>query len=323
MDIKSLLAKGKAILSAGSSDSDESLSLMGGLIFGLESEVLLAHVLGCRREDLIVNLNEEVSPDDEKLFLKYIADASDGRPISYITHGKEFYGLDFFVDERVLVPRPETEMIVDEVLSYLKSTGCENPEDPENFEKSLFGPDRKILDIGTGSFNIPAAILKNCDGVFAHAVDVSEDAMEVAKINREAHGLETRAEIYWSDLLSQVEDDFFEVITANLPYVVKGTESANVAANEPAAALYGDGDGLDEGSCDGLGLYKKLVQQIVDRGIGFNLMVCEFGIDQADEVTAMLNKFFEQLGWKKGVDADFEIKSDLAGIPRIFVIRKI
>lgn len=319
MDIKSLLAKGKAVLSSGSSVSDESAVLMGGLIFGLEAEILLSFVLGCSREDLIVDLYEEVSGDDEKLFLKYVTDASDGRPIAYITHKKEFYGLDFFVDERVLVPRPETEMIVDEVLMYLKSGG--------GVGVAGVGVDRKLLDIGTGSFNIPAAVLKNYDGVFAHAVDVSEDALEVARINREAHGLEASAEIYFSDLLSNATDDFFDVITANLPYVKKGTEDAGVAANEPAAALYGGGGevdaGLGYGLDDGLGLYKKLIQQIVDRRLGFNLMVCEFGFDQADEVKVLLNKFFEQMGWRKGVDADYEIKSDLAGIPRIFVVRKI
>ena len=101
---------------------------------GLEAEVLLAYVLGCDREYLIGHGDEEAEIGLLKLFLKYMKEFQDGKPVAYITKGKEFYGMDFFVDERVLIPRPETEMLVGEGLKYLMD---------RNLRKI------KVLDVGT------------------------------------------------------------------------------------------------------------------------------------------------------------------------------
>ncbi|MFA4891264.1 MAG: peptide chain release factor N(5)-glutamine methyltransferase [Candidatus Gracilibacteria bacterium] len=287
-------------------------ALEGALGGALEAEVLLAHVLGISREELLRDgVSREVPPQDRELFLKYIDEVASGKPVAYITNSKEFYGMDFYVDERVLVPRPETEMVVDEVLDWLGMRAA---------DKEI-----KMLDIGTGSLNITAAVTRHFGHIYVHAVDVSDEALEVARINREAHGLETHVELYKSDLLSNVDERRFDVITANLPYVgeVRNRNLAdNVLKFEPGVALWGGRDGLE--------LYKKMIQQIFDKKIEFDLMVGEFGFGQGRAMRGMLSKFFDQIsgrdgscGGECGGGYKWEIKNDLGGVPRIFVVRRI
>ena len=288
MVINELLLEGRKRLSDGADASG-----------ALETEVLLAHVLGCSREELLRDgVSREVDSSDEALFFKYVDEVAEGKPVAYITGLKEFYGMDFYVDERVLVPRPETEMVVDEVLDWLGGNQARFVENRE----------AKMLDIGTGSLNITAAIVRHFGHVYAHAVDVSEDALEVARMNREAHGLETHVELYESDLLSNVDEKRFDVIVANLPYLAE-----NVLKFEPSCALFGGSDGLE--------LYKKLIQQISDKKLGFDLMVWEFGFGQAPAMREMLSKFFDQ-GFC-GRKYEWELKNDLSGVPRIFVVKRI
>ena len=298
----------------------------GALDGALEAEVLLAHVLGVSREELLRDgVSVEVSSQDEKLFLKYVDEVAAGKPVAYITNSKEFYGMDFYVDERVLVPRPETEMMVDEVLDFLNEKFGANSDSAESREA-------KMLDVGTGSLNITAAVVRHFGHIYAHAVDVSDEALEVARINREAHGLETHVELYKSDLLSNVSERRFDVITANLPYVgeVRNRNLAdNVLKFEPGVALWG--------GCDGLELYKKMIQQIFDKKIEFDLMVGEFGFGQGRAMRGMLSNFFDQPSGRSGGRADgcasecsgvrggeykWKIKNDLSGVPRIFVVKR-
>lgn len=289
MTIKELLIEGSKRLSRSPSKD-------------LDCEVLLGFVLGISREKLLGDFFWEVPEGDASLYLRYVDEVASGKPVAYVTHSREFYGLDFYVDERVLIPRPETEMVVEEVLGFLR----------ENVSK-FAGRDALVLDVGTGSLCITAAILKNFENAFAYAVDVSEGALEVARMNREYHGLETHCEIFQSDLLSNVEEREFDVIVANLPYVTDDASgellSESVKKFEPGSALFGGGDGLE--------LYKKLIQEIVEKKVEFDLLVCEFGFRQAAFVRELLSKNFDQgkFGW--------EIKKDLAGIDRIFVVRKV
>lgn len=276
----------------------------------LDAEVLLGFALGVSREDLLRDsVSGEVSETEQKVFLKYCDEVASGRPVAHVTGSKEFYGLDFFVDERVLVPRPETEMIVDEVLGWLEARGVEDQE-----------REVRLLDVGTGSLNIATAIVKGYGHVFAHAVDVSESALEVARMNRQNHGLETHVQVYQSDLLESVEERDFDVIVANLPYIgeVRNRNLADsVGKFEPSEALFGGHDGLE--------LYKKLIQQILEKKMEFDLFVGEFGHGQAKAMRGLLSKFFEQGDSGKSGDFgyEWEIKNDLAGIPRIFVVKRV
>jgi release factor glutamine methyltransferase len=260
----------------------------------LDSEVVLAHVLGVDKEYLFAHGNEEVEVFLVNLFKKYLDRIKNGEPVSYITNSKEFYGLDFFVDKRVLVPRPETEMLVEEALQFLKS----NEEEGKCF---------RVLDAGTGSGNIAIALAKNFDNQEVVALDVSGGAIEVARINIEQHSLEDKVQVYQSDLLEAIDDgENFDVIVANLPYIgrIKNNNvDENVEKYEPGAALFAGDDGLE--------LYKKMFQQIADKNIGFKLFVGEFGFEQRKDLEVLLDKYFDH-GWK--------IKSDLTGIDRMFAV---
>ena len=260
----------------------------------LESELLLAHVLGVEREYLISNAEEDVEMALVDLFYKYVEMIRRGAPIAYITNEKEFFGLNFFVDKRVLVPRPETEMIVEKVLEYFRS----------HDNGRVF----RILDVGTGSGAISVALAKNFDKQELIALDISPEALEVARINVDQHGVEDKIQLVESDLLEAIDDEEnFEVIVANLPYIGVDTNSfveAKVSDHEPKSALFAGSDGLD--------LYKKMFQQISGKKIVFKLLVGEFGFGQESDVMMLLSKYFDQ---------NWTIEKDLAGIPRIFIVK--
>lgn len=261
----------------------------------LDCEVLLAYVLGKDKEYLLAHGNEEVEDDLVKLFEKYVERVRDGEPVAYITGEKEFYGLDFFVDKRVLVPRPETEMLVEKVLEYLR----------ENEGRKC-----RVLDVGTGSGNIAVSVAKNSEDIeHVYAMDCEADALEVAKINVQQHGVEDKVYVCQSDLLDAIDsEERFDVIVANLPYIgeVKNRfVSADAEKYEPGVALFGGEDGLE--------LYKKMFQQLEEKEVDYDLVVGEFGFAQREDMEKLLNKYFEQ-GWR--------IEKDLAGIDRIFVITK-
>lgn len=260
----------------------------------LDSEVLLAHVIGVEKEYLFSHGGDEVEDALVQLFYRYLDRVKNGEPVSYITNSKEFFGLDFFVDKRVLVPRPETEMLVEKVLQFLKS----NAEEGRRF---------RVLDVGTGSGNIAIALAKNFDCQEVVALDVSEGAIGVAKINIEQYSLEDKVQVYQSDLLDVIDaGESFDVIVANLPYIgkVRNNEvDENVKKHEPENALFAGDDGME--------LYKKLFQQIVDKNIEFGLLVGEFGSMQRKDLEVLLNKYFEH---------NWVIEKDLGGRDRMFVV---
>lgn len=263
----------------------------------LDFELLLAHSLGVSREWLFANRGSEVESTEERLFWKYVERRAKGESVAYIVGEKEFYGLNFYVDERVLVPRPETEMIVEKVLEYIRrkrETRC------------------RVLDVGTGSGCIAVAIarilLDERIEVEVDALDLSEEALQVARLNCETHGVEDRVNLFQSDLLEAVtRDEKYDIITVNLPYIGEDDSfvEEGVKKFEPSIALFGGKRGFE--------LYKKMFQELVEKNIEFELMIGEFGFDQGKVMEELLGKYFEQ----KGV-----IGRDLAGQNRIFIIKK-
>ncbi|MFH1218599.1 MAG: peptide chain release factor N(5)-glutamine methyltransferase [Candidatus Peregrinibacteria bacterium] len=259
----------------------------------LDCEVLLAYVLGKSREELISSGGDEIDEEFSELFESYLERVKSGEPIAYITGAKEFYGLDFFVDKRVLIPRPETEQIVDRILEYLGRS--------EN---------ARALDVGTGSGNIAVAVAKNFVGeIEIEALEVSEGAVEVAKLNVSQHGVEDRVYVFQSDLLECVENgEKYDVIAANLPYIGEVKHhyvSKDSEKFEPNVALFGGNDGLE--------LYRRLFSQIREKGICYGIIVGEFGFAQREDMEKVLSKYFDQ---------EWRIEPDLAGIDRIFIIQK-
>ncbi|MBI2634105.1 peptide chain release factor N(5)-glutamine methyltransferase [Candidatus Peregrinibacteria bacterium] len=258
----------------------------------LDRELALSHVLGVSREYLISHSRDEIDGSMVKLYDSYLERLKKGEPVAYITNEKQFFGLDFYVDKRVLIPRPETEHLVEKALdyySYHDETVCHT-----------------ALDVGTGSGNVAIAIAENSADTEVWALDIDEGACEVAKLNAAQHGVDDRVRILQSDLLDVIDEgESFDVIVANLPYIGKVRNnfvSESTEKYEPELALFGGFDGLE--------LYKKLFQQIIEKEIEFGILIGEFGFSQRKDLEVLLNQYFVH---------KWEIEKDLAGIDRIFI----
>lgn len=277
----------------------ERLNNVQGDYLGIE--VILAHVLEKNREFLIAHPDFEIIQPVEERFWALFERFYDGEPVAYLTNKKEFYGLDFYVDKRVLIPRPETELLVDKVLEFAKQI--------ESGKQKKISSKIKILDIGTGSGCIAISIAKNLPGAKVLATEISLEALEVARQNAKNHQVEDRVEFLQSDLLGAIvkQGRGFDIIVANLPYI--GEKKFNFVSKEalkyePNLALFGGENGLF--------LYEKLFKQLTDQSLQPKFLLGEFGFLQGEEMRALLNKFFIQERWA--------ILEDLALIERVFVV---
>lgn len=258
----------------------------------LSMEVWLAFLLGEDRLFLFKNASQELTTKIEQAYWQGIAEMSQGRPLAQLTGGKEFYGLNFIVDENVLIPRPESELLVDLAKDFIEN----------NF------PDEEVLiaDIGTGSGAILLALLKNLPKVQGVGTEISSAALAVARANAKELELEGRVEWLEGDLLEKL-DRPCQVMVANLPYIGRDTFhfiAENVARYEPEVALYGGSDGLE--------LYRRMFMQLTQKSWFPDLVLGEFGFGQQEMMEQLLNEYFSE---KKAT-----IIPDLAGIPRVFVI---
>jgi release factor glutamine methyltransferase len=279
----------------------DALSLLGESSTALiDVEVLLSFTLDVSKEYLISHPDKEVEEADMTLFKFYLERLKSGEPLAYIINSKEFFSLDFYVDKRVLIPRPETEFLVERSLNFLR-----NYEDV----KGRF----KVLEVGTGSGNISVSIAKSLlnEGVDAVeeilALDVSEDALDVAKMNAEQHSVDYLIRFVQSDLLEAIDDgEEFDLIVANLPYIGESVHrhiDENVEKFEPSLALFAGENGLD--------LYEKLFLDLITKNINFNLILIEFGFGQAEDFAIVVDKYFP---------GNWSIKQDLAGIDRFLIV---
>lgn len=270
----------------------------------LEAELLLAETLGMTREKVFAHPERVLSEEERLRFEGYWNRIEAGEPLAYVLGRKEFYGLEFSVDSRVLVPRPETEHLVETILELVK-----NSDEP------------RILDVGTGCGAMAVALAHVLPKAFVWASDVSGEALTVAKFNAEQI-LKTQpgepprpggpVQFFQSDLLKDIPwiSLDLDILVANLPYI--GTQEfhfveASVDRYEPAVALYG---GLD-----GLQLYRELFEQIncsSDRSTWPRWLLGEFGCFQRERLEAMIHHAFPS------VSVSFH--TDLAGLDRFFVL---
>jgi release factor glutamine methyltransferase len=212
-----------------------SLSQAGQTNARLEAQVLLSHTLQIERSVLYAYPERVLTPEQEQQFLTFIERRSRGEPIAYLTGHKEFYGLDFLVDKRVLIPRPETELLVAAALH-----SC----------RQMFAAGRTpvVADIGTGSGIIPVTLAVLEPRLpYLYASDISTDALDVAYLNCLRHHVEDRVHLLYGDLLAPLPEPI-DILTANLPYV--GTDefdelTLDVRAYEPHLALFSGPLGLD------------------------------------------------------------------------------
>jgi release factor glutamine methyltransferase len=215
----------------------------------LEAELLLAHVLGLRRIDLYLQFERPLTTEEVTRYREALRRRVRREPLQYITGRAAFRELDLEVDRRVLIPRPETELLVGVVLDWARRVvDASRPEGDSNEAGGAgCGGELSALDLGTGSGAIALSLLH--EGPFARVVatDVSADALDVARSNAVRLGLGDRVELRAGDLWQAVEDDEFDVIVSNPPYVADAERASlmpEVRDWEPASALYSEGDPL-------------------------------------------------------------------------------
>jgi release factor glutamine methyltransferase len=202
----------------------------------LDAEVLLGRALDKERADIYLGMESTLNDSDEKIFRESLTRRAKGEPVAYITGHKEFWSLDFVVTPDVLIPRPETELVVELALEGAIMAATKAP--------------LKILDIGTGSGVIAIALAKELPAAEIWAVDVSAAALNIAEVNARRHGVAERIKFLDGDLFNPIAElgRWFDVIISNPPYVLS-KEIANLGREvrdwEPKMALDGGPDGLD------------------------------------------------------------------------------
>ncbi len=252
----------------------------------LDAEVLLAHVLGCRRLSLYVDAEKVLPLESILKFNELITRRLEKIPVAYLTGTRDFMGLTFAVNESVLIPRPETELLTEGVGEFLRGLGGE-----------VF-----FADLGTGSGAIAVSILKFVKTARACAVDMSAEALEVAKFNAQKFHVEDRIEFFCGDLFAPLEGKVFNAIVSNPPYIPSGeleTLQAEVKS-EPRLAL--------DGGADGLNFYRRIISDAPRFLTTGGLLAVEVGINQAAAVKALMTA---------ANFIDVEIFKDLAGLERI------
>lgn len=273
----------------------------------LDAEVLLASVTGQDRTTLIAHHERPIGEDVVARFEQAVARRAGGEPVAYIRGIKEFFGLAFAVDRRALIPRPESELLVEagrvEVMARLT--------DPARTAADR-GPVR-IADVGTGSGAIAIALAVELrrrrvvlgNDVRIIATDSSADALELARANAVAHAVADAVRFYEADLLPPVLPDEapLDIVLANLPYVIRSViPTLPVATSfEPVAALDGGPDGLDA--------IRALLERLPDALTGEGIALLEIGADQAKSASAAARE--RLAGWRIGVEPD------IAGLPRV------
>ncbi len=258
-----------------------------------ETEILLAFSLKKPREYLLAHPESLISAARQARFKLLVKRREKGWPIAYLVGEKGFYGLDILVTTDVLIPRPETELIVDEILSQKIPIGA------------------TIIDIGTGSGAIIIALAKNLKGnnLQLFATDISTRALAIAKKNARRHGLSSQIRFWLGDLLRPLKGRLSGqdlIIAANLPYLTKRQIAASPSIKkEPRLALDGGPDGLD--------CYRKLFKQSKDSDYHSLFLIGEIDPSQRAVISRLARYAFPA--------ASLTIKKDLAGKNRFFILK--
>ena len=272
----------------------------------LDAELLLAHTLGWDRAQLCAHPEQVLTSLEWESFSARAARRQAREPLAYILGHREFFGLDFFVDRRVLVPRPETELLAEQVLAWHKDRVTPQPGDESPDGVARPHPALTLADVGTGSGCVAISLAVHLPEISVFALDWSAEALQVAAGNVDRHGVTGRVQLLHGDLLDSLPRKV-DGIVANLPYVRSDALPAlapEVRDYEPRVALDGGPDGLDA--------IRQLLAQAplhVNPG-GFVLL--EIGWDQGPQAMALASRRFPQ--------AHLAVLPDYAGLDRVLRI---
>ena len=289
-DVRTALKEGMALLRAANIPS-----------LTLAAELLLMHTLGRDRTWLYTHPEAELETSLAREYFALIARRAAGEPTQYLTGKQEFWGLEFEVNPDVLIPRPETEHVIEVALERLGARGIKI--DMRTGEPS---PALRIADVGTGSGCLAVILAHELPHVEIFATDISAPALGVARRNAARHGVSSRVHFLEGDLLKPLSapPGSFDLIVSNPPYVAQddaATLAREVRDHEPHTALFGGRSGIE--------MYERLVQQAGELLRSGGVLVLELGYDSAQPVRAIL---VAQRHW-----VNISVTNDLAGIPRV------
>ena len=312
MDIRTALKEGMAQLRAAQIPSHT-----------LAAELLLMHALERDRAWIYGHPEEFLDPPAAEKFLALIARRAAGEPVQYLTGKQEFWGLEFEVTPAVLIPRPETEHVMEVALARLGERGIKIHLDTGAPREKL-----RVADVGTGSGCLAVALAWELPHAEVYATDISAPALEVARRNAARHGVADRIQFLQRDLLTGLENidpssvvaqhathpstqrgPLFDLIVSNPPYIARNEApqlQREVRDHEPHAALFGGPTGTE--------MYQRLIDQARDLLRDRGILVLELGHDSAEHVRGI---FDVQPAWTK-----VAITMDLAGIPRVLAAER-
>jgi release factor glutamine methyltransferase len=254
----------------------------------MDAQTLLMHAIGCDRAFLLANPDHEISAQQFACWTSYLQRRAISEPIQYITGVAEFYGIPLHVDRNVLIPRPETEHLVEALLARIAKTEAVH-----------------IVDVGTGSGAIAIAVAKQLPQARLTALDLSQPALEIAQTNAVRNGVAGRVEFRCSDLLSEVRGEQFDVVVSNPPYIPSVDRESlekQVRDYEPAMALFAGLTGFE--------VYERLIVQAATVLKPGGWLLIEIGFGQKARIAHLL------CDW-----CDVTFENDLQDIPRVACAR--
>ncbi len=250
----------------------------------LECQLLLRQASGINQVQLYLNLDRELDSEEEAAFWRLVERRLSGEPIAYIVGHREFYGLDFSVEPGVLIPRPESELLVEQAIRLAED-----------------GAVSAVAEIGTGCGAVAISLALHLPRAKIYATDISTSALKVARFNCEKHRVADRVCLLRGNMLHPLPEPV-DIIIANLPYVREAElPQVGSAGFEPLLALNGGVDGLDK--------IRQLCGQAGDRLCPQGSLLLEIGQGQATAVTALLSRLFPS--------AEVEVMPDLSSIERV------
>lgn len=260
----------------------------------IEARILLGHAANLSSVQIHTEPEQILSPEEEGKLQELVDRRLKHEPTAYILKNREFYGIDFYVDSRVLIPRPETEILVDAALELAGSRSC-------YLTRPLL-----VADIGTGCGAIAISIALNLRGSKVYATDISTSALEVARVNCQRHKVGEQVTLLHGNLLQPLPEPV-DLVVANLPYI-KNSElislSPEIANFEPRMALGGGRNGLD--------CIRHLLQQVKEKINTGGCLLLEIGHDQEKEVSRLIRSYLDEV--------NFRFIPDFNGINRVVKI---